>query len=174
MRPEHLIYLACPDCRGDLTLQSVEARTGDSIKTGVLACPCCDKNFRIVNHIPRFVPLHNYADGFGLQWTIHARTQYDSYSGVNISETRFFNETKWPRQLPGEMILEVGGGSGRFTEQAASTGAMVVSIDYSYAVEANYASNGHKPNVLIVQGDVYRLPCRESYFDKLFCFGTLQ
>src|SRR5258706_109550 len=42
------------------------------------------------------------------------------------------------------------------------------------SVEANYASNGHKPNVLIVQGDVYRLPCRESYFDKLFCFGTLQ
>jgi SAM-dependent methyltransferase len=76
--------------------------------------------------------------------------------------------------MQGEVILEVGSGSGRFTEQAASTGAMVVSMDYSCAVEANYASNRGKKNVLIVQADVYRMPFKEGYFDKIFCFGVLQ
>ncbi len=72
------------------------------------------------------------------------------------------------------MILEVGSGSGRFTEHAASTGAMVVSMDYSYAVEANYASNGNMNNVLIVQADLYNMPFSENFFDKLFCIGVLQ
>ncbi len=124
--------------------------------------------------IPRFVKTDNYAASFGVEWTRHQRTQYDSYTGGKISEVRFFQETKWPRRLHGETILEVGSGSGRFAEQAARTGAMLVSVEYSNAVEANYASNGKKPNVLIVQGDIYKLPAKERLFDKVFCFGVLQ
>jgi len=76
--------------------------------------------------------------------------------------------------MPGEAILEVGSGAGRFTEQAAATGAMVVSIDASAAVEANHAANGKHENVLIVQADVYSLPVVAGSCDKIFCFGTLQ
>ena len=101
-------------------------------------------------------------------------THYDSYTGSKISERRFFDETGWSRKLHGELILEVGSGSGRFTEQAATTGAMIVSVDYSRAVEANYISNGQKQNVLIVQGDIYGLPVQTKLFDKVFCFGVLQ
>jgi ubiquinone/menaquinone biosynthesis C-methylase UbiE len=109
-----------------------------------------------------------------LEWTKHARTQYDSYSGIPASEQRFFGQTGWPRGLDGETVLEVGSGSGRFTEQAARTGATVVSLDYSYAVDANYASNGGRDNVLIVQADVFAMPFRPHSFDRLFCFGMLQ
>src|SRR5437763_11214620 len=93
---------------------------------------------------------------------------------MKLSEKRFFEETGWSRDLAGEIILEVGSRSGRFTEQAASTGAIVVSMDYSYAVEANYASNGRRENVLIVQADIYAMPFHSWYFDKVFCFGVLQ
>ena len=120
------------------------------------------------------MPRENYASGFGLQWLKHARTQYDSESGLNITGERFFRETRWPRKMSGERILEVGSGSGRFTEQAASTGALVVSMDYSYAVEANFQSNGAYDNVLIVQADIYAMPFRHHYFDRCFCFGVLQ
>src|SRR2546423_1816116 len=51
---------------------------------------------------------------------------------------------------------------------------MVLSLDYSEAVEANYESNGRCENVLIVQGDIYNMPFREEYADRLFCFGVLQ
>jgi SAM-dependent methyltransferase len=47
-------------------------------------------------------------------------------------------------------------------------------MDYSYAVDANYASNGSKPNVLIVQGDIYQMPFKEGIFDRAFALGMLQ
>jgi len=174
MREEHLKYLSCPDCKQDLVIIKAEKSDGRSIESGTLQCSSCERAYEIVRHVPRFVPLDNYASGFGLQWTIHSKTQYDSYSRTNISEVRFFNETQWSRDLNGQVILEVGSGSGRFTEIAALTGGMVVSMDYSQAVDANYASNGDRENVLIVQGDIYNMPFRENSFDKVLCIGVLQ
>lgn len=174
MRLEHLALLACPDCHGSLRLAGAQKTVGESVIDGELACERCEKGFPVSGGVPRFVPRENYASGFGLEWTRHARTQYDSYSGIPVSEQRFFGQTHWSRDLKGQLILEVGSGSGRFTEQAANTGATVVSLDYSYAVDANYASNGSRSNVLIVQGDVFAMPFRPGTFDRLFCFGVLQ
>ncbi|MGB6606117.1 MAG: methyltransferase domain-containing protein [Steroidobacteraceae bacterium] len=170
---EHLRLLACPACHG--ALQCVRGTSsGGVLLEGALGCAACADEFPVIGGIPRFVPRENYASGFGLEWTRHARTQYDSHSGLRLSEQRFFAQTGWPRDLTGEVILEVGSGSGRFTEQAANTGATVVSLDYSYAVEANYASNGARSNVLIVQADVFAMPFRTGVFDRVFCFGMLQ
>ena len=51
---------------------------------------------------------------------------------------------------------------------------MVVSLDYSDAVEVNYAAHGQNDRVLIVQADIYRMPFRPQTFDRVFCFGVLQ
>jgi SAM-dependent methyltransferase len=169
----HLGLLACPGCCGDLR-HARGMPDGGALLEGVLGCAGCSREFPVVGGVPRFVPRENYASGFGLEWTRHARTQYDSHSGLRVSEQRFFAQTGWPRDLRGQLVLEVGSGSGRFTEQAANTGATVVSLDYSYAVDANYASNGARGNVLIVQADVFAMPFRAGTFDRLFCFGMLQ
>jgi SAM-dependent methyltransferase/uncharacterized protein YbaR (Trm112 family) len=175
MKLDHLGLLACPTCHGALTCaQSGSNFTDGAILAGQLRCTSCAREYPVVAGVPRFVPRENYASGFGLEWTKHARTQYDSYSGIQASEQRFFGQTGWPRDLRGEVILEVGSGSGRFTEQAARTGATVVSLDYSYAVDANFASNGSRCNVLIIQADVLSMPFRPQTFDRLFCFGMLQ
>lgn len=174
MQYEHLIFLVCPECKGDLTLLKMERGEHNRIKSGILRCSGCEMDYQITNYIPRFVASDNYASYFfGWERTKHPRTQHDSYAGKNVSETRFFVETKWGRDLKDQLILEVGSGSGRFTEQAALTGAVVISMDYSYAVDANYAFNGGKNNVFIVQADVYKMPFRENFFEKLFCFGVL-
>jgi len=174
MKKKHIKYLVCPTCQESLTLSAERPKDAEEVEFGNLTCVKCNAKYYIEGYIPRFVSGKNYVRGFGLEWSKHSLTQYDSYTGSNISETRFFNETRWARDLSREIILEVGCGSGRFTEQAASTGAMVVSLDYSNAVEANYASNGDKENVLIVQGDIYRMPLVNNSFDKLFCLGVLQ
>ncbi|HPF98893.1 MAG TPA: glycosyltransferase [Kiritimatiellia bacterium] len=173
MRLAHLKYLVCPDCRTALSV-SETVREDDRLVEGQLRCDACGQAFPVVRGIPRFVPAANYASSFGFEWTQHARTQYDSYTGSHITEHRFFAETRWPRDMSGQVILEVGSGSGRFTEQAASTGATVVSMDYSSAVEANFASNGRRDNVLIVQGNLYHMPFPLDFFDKLLCIGVLQ
>jgi SAM-dependent methyltransferase len=174
MRKPHLKYLRCPECASefDLDVQECEA---ERVKTGALNCKGCKTSFKIVKFIPRLVSSEfNYADDFGFQWNKHFRTQYDSYSGVKVSEERFFNETGWPRSMKGQVILEAGSGSGRFTEHAAVTGATVLSFDYSHAVEANYRNNGHFENLLIVQGSIFNMPFEKGFFDKVLCIGVIQ
>lgn len=172
MKTEHLKYLRCPQCRGELACTDCASST--EVVTGSLDCAACRQAFPVTKGIPRFVPAENYASSFGFEWNRHARTQYDAHSGVARSRQRFFSESKWPETMVGEVVLEAGSGSGRFTEIAATTGAMVVSFDYSSAVEANYATNGMKENVLIVQADIYQMPFPQGLFDRLFCFGVLQ
>ena len=174
MNLRHLPLLACPACSSPLRCARTVQGAERTLTEGALGCTRCGAEYPVVGGIPRFVPRENYASGFGLEWTRHARTQYDSHCGLPVSQQRFFAQTHWPTQLTGELVLEVGSGSGRFTEQVANTGATVVSFDYSYAVEANFASNGSRENVLIVQADVFAMPFPAGRFDRLFCFGMLQ
>src|SRR2546423_1505640 len=103
MKREHLHYLVCPACNEPLELsQILEDSLG--ICSGVLKCIRCGSTYPIVRHIPRFVSERNYASTFGFQWTKHAQTQHDSYTGVPISEQRFFQETRWPRRLDDEVL----------------------------------------------------------------------
>lgn len=174
MREGHIQYLRCPRCGGELGLAESHHGPGDRIEQGLLGCRSCDASYPITGYIPRFVIDEGYAEGFGLEWSVHRRTQYDRTSGIGLSETRFFEETGWPRQLDGEVLIEAGSGSGRFTEHALATGAIVLSLDYSRAVAANYASNGGHDNLLLVQGDLFRMPFPRDIADRLFCFGVLQ
>ena len=146
-----------PRCQNSLELKEAIQSNG-GIESGQLHCIICHTVYPIVRFVPRFVPEANYAASFGLEWNIHARTQYDKTSGTAASETRFFEETDWSRTLEGQILIEAGSGAGRFTEHALGTGATVLSLDYSEAVDANYASNGHHGNLLLVQGDLFTMP----------------
>ena len=95
MKEKHLKYLACPVCKQDLVIFEIQEKGGESIESGILRCSGCGNKYNIIRHIPRFVRSENYASGFGLEWTKHARTQYDSYTGSDVSETRFFEETNF-------------------------------------------------------------------------------
>jgi SAM-dependent methyltransferase len=172
MRKAHIVHLCCPSCRSGVRI--VDDDSDDTIAEGALECEGCGSIYPIVRSVPRFVPEENYTANFGLEWTVHARTQYDTTSGRALSKQRFFEETRWPYDLSGQILIEPASGSGRFTEVAASTGATVLSLDMSAAVDANFASNGRSENVLIVQGDITQMPFPYEYADRLFCFGVLQ
>jgi SAM-dependent methyltransferase len=174
MRERHLIHLACPDCRAPLRVAVATDRDGDRIREGELACTACAACYPVERSVPRFVPRENYSSSFGFQWQRHADTQLDSRTGGDASRRRFFEETRWPVRMDGARVLEAGSGAGRFTEIMAGTGATLVSVDYSDAVDANFAANGHQENVLVVQGDIFRLPVPAAHFDRVFCAGVLQ
>jgi 2-polyprenyl-3-methyl-5-hydroxy-6-metoxy-1,4-benzoquinol methylase len=124
--------------------------------------------------IPRFVGDSGYTASFGMQWNLHRRAQLDSHTGLPISRTRLFSVTGWPSDLSGLSILEAGSGAGRFTEVLLASGAQVYSFDYSEAVEANFANNGHHPELTLFQGDIFRIPFESASFDKVISLGVLQ
>lgn len=171
---KHLSNLICPKCTGSLSLTEMPDSSEEKVESGTLVCVSCNAQFAIIRGVPRFVPEDHYTQAFGYQWLQHAKTQYDSFTGMPVSENRIRIETKWPDKTPGEKILEVGSGSGRFTEQLLKKDAFIASFDASVAVDANYASHGDNPSVLIVQADIYSLPFKDAYFDKMVCIGVLQ
>ncbi|MEA5112416.1 MAG: methyltransferase domain-containing protein [Geobacteraceae bacterium] len=161
-------FFLCPKCSsGSIPFESIDG-------ANFLECCRCAATVPVLNGIPRFVPHENYAGSFGYQWNIHRRTQLDSFTGLSLSRDRLFGVTGWPERLAGETILEAGSGAGRFTEVLLSTGARVVSFDYSSAVEANMANNGENQNLRIFQGDIFHLPLYGGSFDKVICLGVLQ
>jgi len=131
--------------------------------------------FPIINNIPRFVDLDNYSKSFGFQWNYFRGTQVDKVNNTEISKERVFNTTKWPLKLSSdEKILEVGSGSGRFTEILIQTDATIFSFDFSSAVEANSSNNSNNTNLFLSQASVYEMPFKYNYFDKIFCLGVIQ
>jgi len=118
--------------------------------------------------------MENYTGSFGYQWNIHAKTQLDSVTGLPISADRLFATTLWPRSMEGMKILEAGSGAGRFTEVLLGTGAEVHSFDYSDAVDANRANNGHNPKLTLFRGDIFDIRYPPETFDKVICIGVLQ
>jgi SAM-dependent methyltransferase len=131
--------------------------------------------FPVINNIPRFVPIENYSSSFGFQWNIFNQTQVDYHNKSDISSKRFYNSTKWsPDQIKEKKILEVGSGSGRFTQVILETGAELYSLDYSTAVEANAKNNFKFSNFNLCQANVYELPFEKNYFDFVCCLGVIQ
>jgi ubiquinone/menaquinone biosynthesis C-methylase UbiE len=145
-----------------------------TVDTGSLQCSDCDLEYPVIAGIPRFVPPSNYADSFGFEWHQHATTQLDSKNGTTISRDRFVHTTGWPSDLKGQTVLEVGCGSGRFTEVAFATGARLVSIDYSSAIDVAARNTETSDRLDLVQADIYSLPFKKGVFDKVLCIGVLQ
>ncbi len=132
-------------------------------------------SYKIVDNIPRFVSDSNYSDDFGLQWKKFHKTQLDSFTGLQISESRLIESLGFhPRLLSGKKILEVGSGAGRFTEVLLKYGCIVHSFDYSKAVEANAINHSSNDNLLLVQADIRKIPFQKLGYDVVICLGVLQ
>ena len=173
MQRSHKKYLFCPRCKGNLSLRIFRLHE-DRIQEGMLYCDFCNKKYPIINYIPRFVSSEGYTESFSYQWKKMGHLQYDSVSGKPISKERFFAATGWDTNMKDQVVLETGCGAGRFTEVAIQTGAFVIAMDYSNAVEINYALNRRHENLLVIQADIYQMPFPKNYFDKVFSLGVLQ
>jgi SAM-dependent methyltransferase len=175
MNPSSLEQHRCPACRSNqLVLSGEKGSAPDQIESGTIECRGCGTSYPIVHGLPRFVPSSNYAESFGFQWNRHARTQLDSHSGLPISHDRLWTAIGSKADLRGQRVLEAGSGAGRFTEVLASSGADVVTFDYSSAVDANARNQASNPRLHFFQGDIFNIPLAEASFDKVVCLGVVQ
>ena len=163
-----------------------------SLAMPILICPACDAGVelkdsgllcrdcgRIYSCDPRkgviyFVEEESYAESFGLQWKTFSREQLDD-DQLSDSESRLRRETGlFPEQLAGKIILDAGCGMGRFLDVVSRGGAaLAVGVDLSSAVNTAAANLSDRDNVLIIKGDIFRLPFRRGSFDVVFSIGVL-
>lgn len=182
MKQALLAQLRCPRSGQRLVWERPKPVSGDpaaslpeEMADGWLVSLDGANRYQVRDGIPRFVVDSNYADNFGMQWNHFARTQLDSHSGQQISAARFWAATGWsPGELNGKWVLDIGCGSGRFAEVALSSGARVVALDYSSAVDACYRNLRDNANLHVVQGDIYALPLAPESFDFIYSLGVLQ
>lgn len=175
MKPIYVASLVCPRSRMPLVIGRVEAEEAGEIKNGELVATDSGQRYPVRNFIPRFVQDSSYTTSFGEQWNRYRRTQIDRFNGTALSRDRFYSGTGWtPDELEGQRVLEVGCGAGRFTDVLLEAGADVYALDYSTAVDACWANNGPHPRLCLVQADLYAIPFRHNFFDKVFCYGVLQ
>jgi len=168
-----LDLLRCPATGEKLSLKPESAKSLDAANS--LVASSGNKEYPIVEGIPRFVPSQNYSDSFGVQWNLFRETQLDSRSGIDASADRFWTATGWsPNDLRGKVVLDAGCGAGRFAEIAAGAGALVVCIDFSSAVSATKQNLADQHNVLILQANINNLPFASGSFDYVYSLGVLQ
>src|SRR3989344_5687113 len=67
---------------------------------------------------------------------------------------------------PGKKILEVGCGTGIFTEKLAQTGAEVLAIDLSPDLLMKARNRVLKNNVNLIEADLEKLPFDKNSFDS--------
>ena len=164
--------LVCPVCRTEMTL-IVNNKKSEEIIEGSLHCGNGHK-YPIKDSIPRFVQLDSYAGSFSFEWQKFSKVQLDNFNGTTESEDTFFQKTGFDKtNLRGRLILDAGVGAGRFSEVVSRLGGEIVGVDLSFAVDASYANIGERPNVHLIQADIFALPFREEIFDYVFSIGVL-
>jgi SAM-dependent methyltransferase len=173
-----LEILACPKCAQDAELE-LYGTPDDSgvVQEGSLSCTACQASYVIENAIPRFIDNHeNYCQNFGFQWQKWKDIQIDRLSGHHLSENRFFSDTRWDRDwMEGKLILDAGCGAGRFTDVALSSGARVVAIDLSGAIDAcRETTEIHGQKIDCIQASLFALPFKKGVFDGVYCIGVIQ
>lgn len=175
MKERLLDLLACPTCGGDILLAYASRYDDNEIVEGVLTCKKCDREYKVVRGVPRFVDLAKIeedkaatAENFGWQWTNFTQEdpKYDEQflGWLQPVNKEFFKD---------KLVLEGGCGKGRHTKLAAGwEAAEVVGIDLGDGVESAYRLTRDLPNAHVIQGDIFKLPLKRV-FDYAFSVGVL-
>jgi SAM-dependent methyltransferase len=173
-----LDLLVCPECRGPLRLDAAE-QSGQTVSAGKLSC---DKGhtFPIVGGIPRFVQHTLDADqartrdSFGYEWTKlypehgHTTPEWQAERDIFLEYTRTV-----PSDFRAKLVLDAGCGNGRYAKLANDWGSRVVAVDISSAVEIAQNNVGDRPDVTVVQADLFKLPFHPDTFDIIYSIGVL-
>jgi len=153
----------CPDCHGTL----IRAAAGDG-----LLCQSCGRMYRTPqNEYLDLRPADQFAEQTKyLDEALHADARHERVSPPLLgSKIRNDMLRKFLRLAPGDVIVDLGCGSGRALVWNRDLGAETIGIDISpfFAAEARQA-------VPLLLGDLRRLPFADDTFDKAWSLDVLE
>lgn len=173
MKERLLAFICCPECKKGLDIECVEEERNE-IKKGILKCRSCNNVFPIIDYVPRFVMSDEYVKNFSFEWQTHTETQLDSITGRPESENEFRRKTGFDfKSFREKLFLDVGCGTGRYSEVVLKHGGEVIGIDLSYSIDVAQKNVGAFPKAHLIQADIFNLPFKEGVFDYIFSIGVL-
>jgi SAM-dependent methyltransferase/uncharacterized protein YbaR (Trm112 family) len=109
-------------------------------------------------------------ESFGFEWTHYSEMLPEWDRNARF----YFEPVGGAESLAGALVFEGGCGKGRHTYHALKSGARVVAVDFSRAIDVAAGNcrdlDGER---LFVQADLMALPFAPSTFDLAFSFGVL-
>lgn len=199
MRESLLKWIICPVCGHGLKLDVFCCQELEIVE-GRLHCSCGQK-FPIIEKVPRLMcgelrdelprlypDFYNrnsefFDDKKKLDKTESNVKKTDTmsrfgYEWLNFPDYDCDNFKPFVAPLPvdffkGKLGLDVGCGAGRHALQASQSGAEIVAVDISQAVDAAQLNNTANKGVHIIQADVYNLPVKSGTFDFIYSLGVL-
>jgi SAM-dependent methyltransferase/uncharacterized protein YbaR (Trm112 family) len=200
MHAEHIVELACPRCGGRIagpdgsgwidsgTLTCADCAAGYPIVGGVprmVATAAKHGTARVGARTqaafgfewlryPVTTPEEDRVTFFGLtgiEPSFHERVDFSGFpTGPPTDEDLAAAATS---RLEGRKVLEAGCGMGKYVRVVSDLGArLAVGLDASDAVERAVTVTERRPNVLIVQGDIFHPPLAGG-FDFAYSVGVL-
>ncbi len=150
-------------------------RCGSALRGGAEAYVCqgCGVSWPIVGGIPRFVDSEHYVGSFGYQWRRHRTTQLDSRIQRESEETFAAKTGLTPEDVRGKRVLDVGVGTGRFSDVVARWGGIPFGVDLSLAVLSARRNLARYSGAFVAQADLFHLPFRPESFDIVFSIGVI-
>jgi SAM-dependent methyltransferase len=109
-------------------------------------------------------------DGFGFEWSVYDQEDRDPES-IQRSFDRYFASFPWQDLPDGATGIDVGCGSGRWSERVVARGRRVVAIDAAPAALAVAARR--LPGTPLVNGSAVELPLQDDSLDFAFSLGVL-
>jgi SAM-dependent methyltransferase len=162
-------HFYCPLCKGALVSDSTGFR-----------CTSCGKQFPIVDGVPDFYfeqSGHDFSDDPNTIWLdskiVDARDTYYQHSARELKGMVFCMGEMGRRTGEGCLVLEVGTGTGHFTQwlaEVSKPGTTIYSFDFSWLIlEKALARTAELPNVTLFRANAREaLPFLPGAFDIVF------
>jgi len=168
-------FLCCPVDRSYPLFTEDATWSGDEMESGVLRCPSCARGYNVISGIPDLVSAELQPSDVAAakQREMQARdadaTVYDSNVADYHTQVEISSLVKALKIKNGDVVVDLGAGTGRLTVELARRGATVLALDISpRSLAVNREKCSHIPgsDVHFVVADASYLPLRDSVADR--------
>lgn len=158
--PQLLSLVRCPDCRGPLAGEPTD-----------LTCTSCGRRYTSPADFLDMRPRDEFAEQTKyLDEALHADARHERVSPPLLgSKIRNDMLRKFLAPAPGELVADLGCGSGRAILWNRDLGATMTGIDI-----APFFSHEARQQVDLLLGDLRKLPFADNTFDKAWSLDVLE